>query len=151
MPSPPHLTAADAETLLVSAGFLYLDRRGQHRIYGRGRTRVVVSFDGRPQLHPKAVRMIVESIERSRPATTFEIDKTIVGSSQGAPPPVAGDPQLRDAAPAPALQPLVTGAIPAGAPQPPPVPDPEEGASQDGEGEEDIALPRLLKPKGAWS
>jgi predicted RNA binding protein YcfA (HicA-like mRNA interferase family) len=147
--------------LLVSAGFLYLDRRGQHRIYGRGRTRVVVSFDGRPQLHPKAVRMIVEGIERSRPAATFQIDKTIVGTSQGAPPTMAGDLMLRDAAqppaptpaptPAPVLQPPVTAAIPARAPDPPPVPDPEEAPPQGAGGEDDIDLPRRPKPKGAWS
>ncbi|HEX7926580.1 MAG TPA: type II toxin-antitoxin system HicA family toxin [bacterium] len=83
MPSAPRLTAADAETLLVSAGFAFLERRGHHRIYGRTRTRVVVPFDGRPELHPKIVRMIVESVERSRPATSFEVDKSMAGLGQG--------------------------------------------------------------------
>lgn len=163
MPSPPRLTAADAETLLVSAGFLFLDRRGQHRIYGRHRTRVVVPFDGRPALHPKIVRMIVESMERSRPEATFEVDKTLVGMGEavdaGAWVIEPGDPVFGAA---PASPPPASKTPPkAPAPKPPPprpaatqpaIPPTPVGkpAAPPREGEDDeIELPP--KPKGAWS
>ncbi len=165
MPSPPRLTAADAETLLVSAGFKYLDRRGHHRIYGRERTRVLVPFDGRPELHPKIVRMLVESIERSRPATTFQIDRTLVGAVQNAPSAKPDELTLRDvnvavppAPPASALKPPAAAAAPRAPVAPPtppqaaePAPDPEAAPAEPGDEDGDIDLPRQPKPKGVWS
>lgn len=175
MGSQPRLTAADAETLLVSAGFQYLDRRGHHRIYGRARTRVIVPFDGRPELHPKVVRMIVESMERSRPTVSFEVDKTLVGGASapigaGAWVAAPGEPTLEGAMeadltgeiaiePPKPEPPKATAAKPTAKPGPNPaskpsdtlvIPaDPAARPAGDKGAPEDINLPR--RPKGAWS
>jgi predicted RNA binding protein YcfA (HicA-like mRNA interferase family) len=150
--SHPRLTAADAETLLVSAGFHYLDRRGHHRIYGRARTRVIVPFDGRPELHPKVVRMIVESMERSRPAVSFEIDKTLVGVGNGTSPALdAAEWPVSDtlAAPAPAEPPPFKG--PQAKPPPAPEASAAPGMAEHPVEEEQIDLPRRPRPKAPWS
>ena len=158
MPNPPRLTAADAETLLVSAGFLFLERSGQHRIYGRDRTRVVVPFDGRVVLHPKLVRGIVEGIEHSRPTPGFEVDKTIVGT-----PPVgsatANPGAWATETPELATQPPAAAAPVAAKPSAPApsetvtIPPTPVGRAADATSaqEESIDLPRRPKPKGAWS
>ncbi|MFM7985471.1 MAG: type II toxin-antitoxin system HicA family toxin, partial [Candidatus Fonsibacter sp.] len=44
MAKAPRWTAADAETILLSAGFTVLRSKGSHRIYGKGSLRVVVPF-----------------------------------------------------------------------------------------------------------
>ena len=158
MPSPPRLTAADAETLLVSAGFLFLERRGQHRIYGRERTRVVVPFDGRVMLHPKLVRAIVAGIEGSRPATGFDVDKTLVGTpapgsataNPGAWATEAPEPVMRPAPPASPTPPKPIAPPPAETMVIPPTPV-GKPSDDDAESDEAIDLPRRPKPKGAWS
>ena len=65
MPRLPRWNAAEAETELLKAGFVWLRSKGSHRIYGRGAHRVVIPFHGREALHPKIVRQVVAAIEES--------------------------------------------------------------------------------------
>ena len=46
MPKLPRLTAAEAESMLVKAGFVWLRSKGSHRIYSKGGRRVVFRFMG---------------------------------------------------------------------------------------------------------
>jgi len=63
MPKLPRLTAADAETMLLQAGFAWLRSRGSHRIYAKGGRRVVVPFHSGTMLHPKIVKQVLAAIE----------------------------------------------------------------------------------------
>jgi predicted RNA binding protein YcfA (HicA-like mRNA interferase family) len=63
MPKAPRLSAADAEAMLLEAGFVWLRSKGSHRIYGKGGRRVVVPFHSSATLHPKIVRQVLEAIE----------------------------------------------------------------------------------------
>jgi predicted RNA binding protein YcfA (HicA-like mRNA interferase family) len=63
MPKLPRLTAAEAEAMLLRAGFVWLRSKGSHRIYAKGGRRVVVPFHGGATLHPKAVKEVLEAIE----------------------------------------------------------------------------------------
>ena len=65
MPKLPRLTAAEAEAILLRAGFVWLRSKGSHRIYAKGRRRVVVPFHGSATPHPKAVKEILEAIEET--------------------------------------------------------------------------------------
>jgi len=59
------LTADQAERLLLDNGFVLLRAKGSHRIYLRGRTRVVVPHHTGEVLHPKVVRQILRAIASS--------------------------------------------------------------------------------------
>ena len=63
MPRAPRLTAAEAETLLLDAGFAWLRSKGSHRIYGRRGRRVVRPFHGSVILHPKTIKEVLQAIE----------------------------------------------------------------------------------------
>ena len=65
MPKLPRLTAADAEALLLKSAFVWLRSKGSHRIYAKGRQRVVVPFHGSATLHPKASKEVLEAIEET--------------------------------------------------------------------------------------
>jgi predicted RNA binding protein YcfA (HicA-like mRNA interferase family) len=65
MPKVPRLTAAEAEAMLLRAGFVWLRSKGSHRIYAKGGRRVVVPFHGSATLHPKAVKEVLEAIEET--------------------------------------------------------------------------------------
>jgi predicted RNA binding protein YcfA (HicA-like mRNA interferase family) len=65
MPKLPRLIAVEAEAMLFSAGFAWLRSKGSHRIYAKGRRRVVVPFHGSATPHPKAVKEILEAIEET--------------------------------------------------------------------------------------
>ena len=65
MPKLPRLTAADAEAMLLKAGFVWLRSKGSHRIYAKGLRRVVVPFHGGATLHPKTVKQVLEAIEET--------------------------------------------------------------------------------------
>ena len=66
MPRAPRLTAAEAESLLLHAGFELLRSKGSHRIYVKGELRVTVPFHSGKVLHPKIVKQVIEIIEESR-------------------------------------------------------------------------------------
>ena len=63
MPKAPRLTAAEAETMLLRAGFLWLRSKGSHRIYEKDGRRVVVPFHAGVMLHPKIVKQVLAAIE----------------------------------------------------------------------------------------
>jgi predicted RNA binding protein YcfA (HicA-like mRNA interferase family) len=65
MPKLPRLIAAEAEAMLLGAGFVWLRSKGSHRIYAKGRRRVVVPFHGSATLHPKVVKEVLEAIEET--------------------------------------------------------------------------------------
>jgi len=65
MPKLPRLTAADAEAMLLKAGFVWLRSKGSHRIYGKGGRRVVVPFHSNATLHPKIVKQVLDAIEEA--------------------------------------------------------------------------------------
>lgn len=62
MPKVPRLIAAEAQTLLLQAGFEWLRSRGSHRIYEKNGRRVVVPFHGGATLHPKTIKQVLEAI-----------------------------------------------------------------------------------------
>jgi predicted RNA binding protein YcfA (HicA-like mRNA interferase family) len=59
------LTAAEAEAMLLKAGFDWLRSKGSHRIYIKGGRRVVVPFHSSATLHPKIVKEILGAIEET--------------------------------------------------------------------------------------
>ncbi|MGH9663836.1 MAG: type II toxin-antitoxin system HicA family toxin [Bryobacteraceae bacterium] len=63
MPKLPRLPAADAEAMLLKAGFVWLRSKGSHRIYAKGGRRVVVPFYSNATLHPKIVKQVLDAIE----------------------------------------------------------------------------------------
>jgi predicted RNA binding protein YcfA (HicA-like mRNA interferase family) len=63
LPKQLRLTAQEAETMLLQAGFELNRSKGSHRIYLKGQFRVVVPFHAGKILHPKIVKQILESIE----------------------------------------------------------------------------------------
>jgi predicted RNA binding protein YcfA (HicA-like mRNA interferase family) len=65
MPKVPRVTAAEAEAMLLRAGFLWLRSKGSHRIYAKGLRRVVVPFHGGATLHPKIIKQVLEAIEET--------------------------------------------------------------------------------------
>jgi predicted RNA binding protein YcfA (HicA-like mRNA interferase family) len=65
MPKLPRLTAADAEAMLLKAGFVWLRSKGSHRIYAKGGRRVVVPFHSNATLHPKIVKQLLDAIEEA--------------------------------------------------------------------------------------
>jgi predicted RNA binding protein YcfA (HicA-like mRNA interferase family) len=62
MPKLPRLTAAEAERLLLRAGFVWARSKGSHRIYQRQSERMVVPFHTGKMLHPKVVKEIMQAI-----------------------------------------------------------------------------------------
>ena len=67
MPKLPRLSAADAEAMLLKAGFVWLRPKGSHRIYAKSGRRVVVPFHGSATLHPKTIKQVLEAIEEALP------------------------------------------------------------------------------------
>jgi predicted RNA binding protein YcfA (HicA-like mRNA interferase family) len=65
MSRAPRLTAQEAESLLMQAGFERLRSKGSHRIYGKGGLRVTVPFHSGKTLHPKIVKQVLEMIDES--------------------------------------------------------------------------------------
>jgi predicted RNA binding protein YcfA (HicA-like mRNA interferase family) len=70
MPKVPRLTAADAEAILLKAGFAWLRSKGSHRIYSKGARRVVVPFHSGATLHPKIVKQVLDAIEETSTGLT---------------------------------------------------------------------------------
>ena len=65
MPKAPRLTAAEAEAMLLQAGFVWLRSKGSHRIYAKGGRRVVVPFHSSATLHPKISKQVLQAIEEA--------------------------------------------------------------------------------------
>ncbi|MDZ4859185.1 MAG: type II toxin-antitoxin system HicA family toxin [Candidatus Hydrogenedentes bacterium] len=62
MPKQSRITAAEAERLLLKAGFSMTCGKGSHRVYRKGRTKVVVPFHGNRTLHPGIAAQIFAAI-----------------------------------------------------------------------------------------
>jgi len=65
MPKAPRLTVADAEGMLIRAGFVWTRSNGSHRIYLKDGRRVVVPFHAGQILHPKIAKQVIEAIEET--------------------------------------------------------------------------------------
>jgi predicted RNA binding protein YcfA (HicA-like mRNA interferase family) len=65
VPKVPRLTAAEAEAMLLKAGFVWLRSKGSHRIYAKGGRRVVVPFHSSATLHPKIIKQVLQAIEEA--------------------------------------------------------------------------------------
>ncbi|MDZ7264625.1 MAG: type II toxin-antitoxin system HicA family toxin [candidate division KSB1 bacterium] len=65
MPKQLRLTAAEAEKMLLKAGFELIRSKGSHRIYKKFDRRIVVPFHGNRMLHPKIVKQVIEAIEET--------------------------------------------------------------------------------------
>jgi len=63
LPKQIRITAQDAEASLLKAGFELLRSKGSHRIFRKGKIRVVVPFHSGKMLHPKIVKQIFKAIE----------------------------------------------------------------------------------------
>jgi predicted RNA binding protein YcfA (HicA-like mRNA interferase family) len=63
LPKSPRLTAYEAETLVLKAGFQLLRSEGSHRIYGKDRLRVVIPFHSGKILHPKIIKQVLKAIQ----------------------------------------------------------------------------------------
>jgi predicted RNA binding protein YcfA (HicA-like mRNA interferase family) len=59
----PRLTAQEAESLLLKAGFELIRSKGSHRIYMKRDKRIVVPFHSGKILHPKVIKQVQKSIE----------------------------------------------------------------------------------------
>jgi predicted RNA binding protein YcfA (HicA-like mRNA interferase family) len=58
----PTLTAKEAETKLLKAGFALARSKGSHRIYIKEAVRVVVPFHSGKTLHPKIVKEVLDAV-----------------------------------------------------------------------------------------
>lgn len=63
MAKQPLLTAKEAESLLLKAGFYFKRSSGSHRIYIKENIRVVIPFHAGKTLHPKIARQVYNAIE----------------------------------------------------------------------------------------
>jgi predicted RNA binding protein YcfA (HicA-like mRNA interferase family) len=62
LPKLPILTAKDAESMLLKAGYAFIRGAGSHRIYMKGKNRVVIPFHAGKSLHPKIVKEVLLAI-----------------------------------------------------------------------------------------
>ena len=63
MPKLPVITAKEAESLLLKAGFDFIRSAGSHRIYMKGKKRVVIPFHTGKTLHPKIAKEVLLAVE----------------------------------------------------------------------------------------
>jgi len=66
LPKLPRLTAAEAEVLLLEAGFQLLRSSGSHRIYLKNSKRIVIPFHPGRVLHPKIVKQLFKCLEEGK-------------------------------------------------------------------------------------
>jgi predicted RNA binding protein YcfA (HicA-like mRNA interferase family) len=63
LPKLPVLTAKEAETMLLKAGFKLLRIKGSHKIYIREKERFIIPFHTGKDLHPKITKQLLELIK----------------------------------------------------------------------------------------
>jgi predicted RNA binding protein YcfA (HicA-like mRNA interferase family) len=63
LPKLPVIDAKQAEQLLYNAGFIFLRSKGSHRIFEKGKIRIVIPFQVGKSLHPKIVKELLEVIK----------------------------------------------------------------------------------------
>lgn len=66
MPKLPRLTAQEAESMLLKAGYEFIRSKGSHRIYIKGNKRIVVPFHASRVLHPKLVKQVLKAIDAGK-------------------------------------------------------------------------------------
>jgi predicted RNA binding protein YcfA (HicA-like mRNA interferase family) len=64
MPEYPKLTAKEAEKLLFQYGFTLERQKGNHRIYKKDHSRMVIPHHAGEVLHPKIVKELFELTKR---------------------------------------------------------------------------------------
>jgi len=65
MPKLPRLTAADAEAMLLKAGFLWLRSRAVIGSKQKVNAGMVVPFHSSATVHPKIVKQVLDAIEEA--------------------------------------------------------------------------------------
>jgi len=60
LPNLPQLTAQQAASMLLQAGFVHIRSKG---IYVKSNRRVVIPFHAGKTLHPKIVKQVLEALE----------------------------------------------------------------------------------------
>jgi len=60
---PQRLTAKEAEKFLLENGFSLSRQKGSHRIYRKGKYRMVLPFHSGKILHPKIIKELFEVLE----------------------------------------------------------------------------------------
>jgi predicted RNA binding protein YcfA (HicA-like mRNA interferase family) len=65
LPKHPRLTAAEAEKMLLKAGFTLMRSKGSHRIYYKNGVRLVLPFHSGTMLHPKIIKQLERAIEKA--------------------------------------------------------------------------------------
>jgi predicted RNA binding protein YcfA (HicA-like mRNA interferase family) len=63
LPKLPVIDAKQAEQLLFNSGFIFVRGKGSHRIYEKGKIRIVIPFHSGKSLHPKIVKELLEIIK----------------------------------------------------------------------------------------
>jgi predicted RNA binding protein YcfA (HicA-like mRNA interferase family) len=63
LPKQPQLTAQQASSMLLQAGFVHIRSKGSHRIYVKNNRRVIIPFHAGKTLHPKIVKQVLEALE----------------------------------------------------------------------------------------
>ncbi len=59
------MTAKEAESLLLKAGFVLDRQRGSHRIYKKDNVRIVIPYHTGKDLHPKIVKEVKNLIDKA--------------------------------------------------------------------------------------
>ncbi len=62
MPNLPKITAQQAASMLLRAGFVHIRSKGSHRIYVKSNQRVIIPFHTGKTLHPKIVKQVLEAL-----------------------------------------------------------------------------------------
>lgn len=63
MPKIPIITAKEAETLLLKAGFNLLLSEGSHQVYSKDNVRIVIPFHSGKTLHPKIIKQVIRATQ----------------------------------------------------------------------------------------
>ena len=63
MPKQLRLTSKEAEDIHLKAGFHLTRSKGSHRIYQKGKRRIVVPFHAGKTLHPKIIKQVLNAVK----------------------------------------------------------------------------------------
>jgi predicted RNA binding protein YcfA (HicA-like mRNA interferase family) len=66
LPRLPRVTAEEAETRLLQAGFTLIRSKGSHRAYIKDQRRIILPFHSGKVLHPKILKQVFQAIEEQR-------------------------------------------------------------------------------------
>jgi predicted RNA binding protein YcfA (HicA-like mRNA interferase family) len=58
------MTAQEAASMLIEAGYNFIRSKGSHRIYMKNEERVIIPFHAGKMLHPKIVKQILEAVKK---------------------------------------------------------------------------------------